>query len=113
MALQGARQVEKLRVSQIGYEPIRHFGSIPVEDLVALRVLVLYRAIGRAGIRRGCAPTEEEGKPAPWCDVISPVASMKAADHKDFPVRHLFPDKAKSPPGVAFNGLRCCEESGE
>src|SRR5580704_16563443 len=51
MPPEGSRQVKKFRVVQIGYYPVRHLRAVPVEDLIALRVLLLYRAVGRAMIR--------------------------------------------------------------
>jgi hypothetical protein len=51
MSPQGSRQVKKFRVIQIGYYPVRHLRAVPVEDLVALRILLTYRAVGRAMIR--------------------------------------------------------------
>ena len=48
---QGVRQLKEFRAIQIGHHPVRHLRAVPVEDLVALRILLLYRSVGRAMIR--------------------------------------------------------------
>ena len=51
MSPQSSRQVKKFRVIQIGYHPVRHLRAVPVEDLIALRVFLLYRVLSGAMIR--------------------------------------------------------------
>jgi hypothetical protein len=36
---QGSRQLQEFRIIQIGHHPVRRIRAVPVEDLVALRVL--------------------------------------------------------------------------
>jgi hypothetical protein len=80
MSPQGSRQVKKFRVIQIGYYPVRHLRAVPVEDLIALRVLLLYRAVGRAMIRPYehvnvmHATLVNERRHRPTVDIIEPPA---------------------------------------
>ena len=46
VSAQGLREVKKFRVVQIRHHPVRHLGSVPVENLVALRVLLPNGAVG-------------------------------------------------------------------
>ena len=48
MPAQSSRELVKFRVIQIGYDPVGHVGAVPVEDLVALRVLLLDSVVRRA-----------------------------------------------------------------
>ena len=47
---QGSREVKEFRVIQIGHHPVRRLRAVPVEDLVALRVLFPNGVIGRTMI---------------------------------------------------------------
>jgi hypothetical protein len=43
---QSSPQLKEFRAVQVGYNPVRRFRAVPVEDLVALRILLPYGVIG-------------------------------------------------------------------
>ena len=47
---QGSRELKEFRLIQIGHDPVRRLRAVPVEDLVALRVLFLNGVVGCAMI---------------------------------------------------------------
>src|SRR5579863_9391427 len=77
VAPQGLRKLKQFRLIQVGDHPVRRLRAIPVEDLVALRVLLLNRVVGRALIgpqegRPGRRP--RAGGPAPLCEAIPSIS---------------------------------------
>ena len=43
---QSSPKLKEFRAVQIGYHPVRRFRAVPVEDLVALRILLPYGVVG-------------------------------------------------------------------
>src|ERR1700730_8989333 len=85
MPAQGASKLKKFHIIQIGYDPVRHFRAVPVQDLIALRVLLLNGVVGCAVIRPQeyvnvvHSPLVDERSDRPPTHIIQPPADRGRA----------------------------------